>query len=91
MCMPVMERRLQWLLDRRRFELVEAESRASGRSIAAVIREAIDARFGADVEVRRRAAAEVLVAMNQSTDGPAFGLDDFRADMDSLWSEELAK
>ena len=56
-----------------------------------MIREAIDARFGADVEVRRRAAAEALVAMNQSTDEPAFGLDDFRADMDSLWSEELAK
>ena len=28
-----------------------------------MIREGIDARFGADVKVRRRAAAEVLVAM----------------------------
>lgn len=58
--MSVMERRLQLLLDRARFDLVEREASQSGRSVAAVIREAIDWRFAGDVERRRAAAAHLL-------------------------------
>ena len=62
MCMSVMERRLQLLLDRQRYALVEREARASGRSVAAVIREAIDVRFADDVTLRQAAARRLLDA-----------------------------
>ena len=55
-----MERRLQLLLDQQRYALVEKEARASGRSVAAVIREAIDLRFDSSTERRSRAAALLL-------------------------------
>ena len=58
--MSVMEKRLQLLLDRARYEKVEAEAKRSGRSVAAVIREAIDFRFDAGVEQRSAAAARLL-------------------------------
>ena len=46
--MSVTERRLQILLDEARYRRVAAEADASGRSVAAVIREAIDQRFPDD-------------------------------------------
>lgn len=58
--MSVMERRLQLLLDQQRYELVEREAKASGRSVAAVIREAIDVRFADDVSLRMDAARRLL-------------------------------
>lgn len=58
--MSVMEKRLQILLDRDRYARVETEAARSGRSVAAVIREAIDFRFGDDDERRRAAAARFL-------------------------------
>lgn len=60
--MPVMERRLQLLLDADRYRKIEGEAARSGRSVAAVIREAIDWRFDDDHAVRRQAAAELLRA-----------------------------
>lgn len=57
-----MERRLQLLLDQQRYALVEREARASGRSVAAVIREAIDVRFADDVTLRQDAARRLLAA-----------------------------
>lgn len=66
--MSVMERRLQLLLDRGRYALVLDEAERSGRSVAAVIREAIDRRF-ADDGARRRAAAARLLAMTSETNG----------------------
>lgn len=60
MCMSVMERRLQLLLDQQRYALVEREAQASGRSVAAVIREAIDLRFADDVSIRMDAARRLL-------------------------------
>lgn len=58
--MSVMERRLQLLLDQHRYALVEREAQASGRSVAAVIREAIDLRFADDAGVRMAAAGRLL-------------------------------
>lgn len=58
--MSVMEKRLQLLLDRERFARVEAEAARSGRSVAAVIREAIDWRFSRDPGGRAAAGARLL-------------------------------
>lgn len=57
MCMSVMEKRLQLLLDARRWELVSREAEAGHRSAASVIREAIDVYFATDEEDQRRAEA----------------------------------
>lgn len=55
--MSGMERRLQLLLDQERYTRVETEARASGRSVAAVIREAIDYRFDVQAESASRSQA----------------------------------
>lgn len=63
-----MERRLQLLLDLHRYSLVEAEASRSGRSVAAVIREAIDVRFD-NADGQRAAAAQELLDTTQTTAG----------------------
>lgn len=55
-----MERRLQILLDRHRYGLVEREAKRSGRSVAAVIREAIDLQLDDDAARRREGARRFL-------------------------------
>ncbi|MFT4008472.1 MAG: hypothetical protein QM655_00360 [Nocardioidaceae bacterium] len=61
--MSLMEKRLQLLLDQARYERVAAEASRSGRSVASVIREAIDLRFGDPEEQERSEAGRVLMAM----------------------------
>ncbi len=74
-------RRLQLLLDEHRFERVQHEANASGRSLAAVIREAIDLRFERDDDQpSRTAAARVLLESS-------VGIED-RPEPD--WEERLA-
>ena len=63
MLMSVMERRLQLLLDQERFAKVEAEARASGRSVAAIIREAI----AATLRPLARASASTLAKRSWSS------------------------
>lgn len=59
--MSLLEKRLQLLLDADRYAKVSREAERSGRSVAAVIREAIDLRFPAvGVDVRMAAAIELL-------------------------------
>ncbi len=65
-----MARRLQLLLDLHRYSLVEAEVSRSGRSVAAVIREAIDVRFD-NAHGQRAAAARELLDSTQMTAGPS--------------------
>lgn len=60
--MSVMEKRLQLLLDKARYEQVETEAKRSGRSVAAVIREAIDYRFDDGAQSRADAARRLLAA-----------------------------
>lgn len=68
--MSVMERRLQILLDQHRFSLVENEAKMSGRSIAAVIRTAIDEHFDeAQGTARRQEAARRFLELPQDTEG----------------------
>lgn len=69
--MSVMEKRLQLLLDARRYELVSAEAALSGRSVASVIREAIDVRFEqAEAQARRSTALAEFLALGPDADGP---------------------
>lgn len=68
-----MERRLQLLLDQDRYDRVAHEADRSGRSVAAVIREAIDMRFPrADLDDRAGAARELLaLATKDAGEGPS--------------------
>ena len=58
MCM--LDRRLQILIDDARFRRLEAVARERRLSIAAVIRDAIDAALPADLAKKERAAAALL-------------------------------
>lgn len=52
--MDTLSRRTQILLDHERYARLERAARESGRSVAAVIREAIDAKLADDDAARRR-------------------------------------
>ncbi len=66
-----MERRLQLLLDSGRYRRVAAEAERSGRSVAAVIREAIDFRFPDEGDDLRTRAARALLEISVSPDDAA--------------------
>ena len=60
MCM--LDRRLQILIDDARYRRLEAVARERRLSVAAVIRDAIDAALPADLAKKGRAAAALLAA-----------------------------
>lgn len=60
MCM--LDRRLQILIDAARYRRLEAVARERRLSVAAVIRDAIDAALPADLAKKERAAAALLAA-----------------------------
>lgn len=93
MLMSVMERRLQLLLDQERFAKVEAEARASGRSVAAIIREAIDYRFDVAAEDGRRrdAARRFLEMARRSGDEPAMDWAQVKQAMDHELAAKLER
>jgi hypothetical protein len=67
MCMSVMEKRLQLLLDAHRWELVSQAAAAGQRSAASVIQEAIGVYFGdADADDLRAAAAREFLELTAS-------------------------
>lgn len=67
--MNLLNRRTQLLLDDERYLRLELAARESGRSVGAVIREAIDAKFARDdLAERRRAAADWLLALPMPED-----------------------
>lgn len=85
--MSVLERRLQILLDAGRYERLAAEAVRSGRSVAAVIREAIDLRFPDDRrDARSRAARELLRLTEQATGAQGEDPEDLKA----AYADELA-
>lgn len=86
--MSLLEKRLQILLDRERFAKVEQEAQRSGRSVAAVIREAIDLRFATDSGVRASAAADFL-ASTSDPGGPGEDWSDAKAAMADDLAERL--
>lgn len=81
--MSVMEKRLQLLLDEHRYGLISAEARRSGRSVAAVIREAIDVRFEqAEARERRAAALGEFLELAAENPGSAADWSEIKADLD---------
>lgn len=58
----MLERRLQILIDESRYRRVAARARERDMSVAAVIREAIDAALPPDLEAKRAAADRILAA-----------------------------
>jgi predicted DNA-binding protein len=88
MCMSLLERRLQILLDAERYDRVAGEATRSGRSVAAVIREAIDLRFPDDAEPTRMAAAAALLRL---TDAPGEGLGEGPEHLKRAYADELAR
>ena len=59
----MLNRRTQILLDEERYARLEQAAQVSGRSVAAVIREAIDAKLARDDDAdRRREAVDWLLA-----------------------------
>lgn len=85
MCMSVMERRLQLLLDADRYARVAAEAKRSGRSVAAVIRSAIDYRFPDAGDTGRMQAAVELLRV--SATAPDHG--DSSAELKAAYSDYL--
>ena len=60
MGMATLTRRLQILVDEARYELLEREAAATGRPVAELVREAIDARYGADLAAQQAAYRRIL-------------------------------
>ena len=58
----MLDRRLQILIDDARYRRLEAVARERRLSVAAVIRDAIDAALPADLATKQRAAAALLAA-----------------------------
>ncbi|HEY0118208.1 MAG TPA: hypothetical protein VGC04_05455 [Cellulomonas sp.] len=83
--MSTLERRLQVLLDQRRWTQLAQESARTGRSVGAIVRGALDQHFAvADVQAQRAAAIEWLLA-RPAGNGPA---DDW-ADTKKAFEEEI--
>ena len=82
--MPVMDKRLQLLLDTERYELVSAEARRTGRSVAAVIRESIDEHFrDPTARIRRTEAARRFLDLTAEVEpGPGRSWQDIKREMD---------
>jgi hypothetical protein len=69
MCMSVLTHRTQLLLDDERRALLEEEARRTGRSVASLLRDAIDARYGLrERSSARRAAATALLDAPRPSD-----------------------
>lgn len=60
--MPEMTRRLQILLDERRYDLLEREAQRRGASVAALVRDAVERVYGVPEEERRDAVERFLSA-----------------------------
>lgn len=69
MCISTLSHRTQLLLDDERHRLLEEEARRTGRSIASLVREAIDTRYElARRDAARSHAAEVLLSAPRPAD-----------------------
>jgi predicted transcriptional regulator len=61
--MSMLTERLQILISPAQRRRLETEARLRGRSVAAIVREAIDASLGVPTREERRAAFEAIAAM----------------------------
>ena len=84
MCM--LDRRLQILIDDARYRRLEAVARERQLSVAAVIRDAIDAALPVDLDKKRRALAAIMAAPPMSV--PEH-VEDLKAELDEIRSGGL--
>lgn len=68
--MHMLNRRTQLLLDDERYARLDARARATGRSVAAVIREAIDAKLAEHDDDSARQAAGAWLLSQAAPDAP---------------------
>lgn len=78
--MSMLDRRLQVLVDRARWDRLEREARRRGVPVAVLVREAIDERFPGDAEERRAALDAILEAPPMEVPEP----DELRAELDAI-------
>lgn len=85
-----MGKRLQLLLDQERYDLVAGEAQRSGRSVAAVIREAIDTRFDDSDRGRHKALLEFLeMTACPNADEPFMDWPQIKAEMEQDMIEHV--
>ena len=84
MCM--LDRRLQILIDDARYRRLEAAARERRLSVAAVIRDAIDAALPADLDKKRRALSAIKAAAPMSVPER---VEDLKAELDDIRSGGL--
>jgi hypothetical protein len=84
MCM--LNRRLQILIDDARYRRLEAVAQERRLSVAAVIRDAIDAALPVDLDKKRRALAAIMAAPPMSV--PEH-VEDLKAELDEIRSGGL--
>lgn len=75
----MLDRRLQILIDDARYRRLEAVARERRLSVAAVIRDAIDAALPADLGAKRRAAAALLAVEPMDVPGT---VEELKAELD---------
>lgn len=80
--MLMLERRLQILLDEKRYRRLAAAARARKTSVAAVVREAIDLALPVDVD-RKRDAGRALLAADPI---PVPDLEQLKVELDEIRS-----
>lgn len=85
MCMSLTHR-LQLLLDDAQYERLAHRSSVEGRSIGALVRDAIDASW-VEVDVRRRAAADVVLSADPM---PVPEPEDLRRELDEMRAGRFA-
>lgn len=85
-----MERRLQLLLDQARYDRVADQAARTGRSVAAMIRDAIDAAYPSGEAARSLALTEFL-ASSAKADGPTESWDQISAELDDRLDDELTR
>ena len=79
MLMPL-ERRLQVLIDDRRYRRLEEVARERGVSVAMIVREAIDRSFAVSDARRREAGRRIL----EAPDMPVPDVEELKAELDEL-------
>ncbi|MCA0437195.1 MAG: hypothetical protein M9891_00545 [Austwickia sp.] len=83
MCISLLERRLQILLDGARYERLAREAEATGHSVAAIVREAIDLRLPPDLDKRAEAGRRLLELADRTGQRPEPDWAEIKADIEA--------
>ncbi|MDO5494470.1 MAG: ribbon-helix-helix protein, CopG family [bacterium] len=86
--MPALDRRLQLLLDEERYARLAAEADASGRSVAAIIRHAIDVAYPSGDTGRAEAARQLLAMSDAAGSEPGEGPADLKRALEDQFASK---